>query len=204
MGLHKINICYLTSIIFMIPLIVIPSIILSINIKTSNLETIIKSSGEYSSECYNLTYSFIYNQNADERYLSLDSYLTSFISVCIVIIVSYSLNIIYTAIFSTLLVDDDEEANNIYALLFCDTPIRIIFFIPSIVGVILLRIRNYTDNCEAFMNYYELCSLSYGDDFKDNFSGIMKINAYTLCVVILFVWEIIYHLIIFLFIYYKL
>ena len=189
----------------MIPLIVIPSIILSINIKTSNLETIIKYSEEYSSECYNLTFNFIYNQNADERYLSLDSYLTSFISVCIVIIVSYSLNIIYTAIFSTLLVDDvdDEEASNLYALLFCDTPIRIIFFIPSIVGVILLRIRNYTDNCEAFMNYYELCSLNYGDDFKDNFNGIMKIKAYTLCVVILFVWEIIYHLIIFLFIYFK-
>ena len=90
MELHKYNICYLTSIIFMIPLIVIPSIILSINIKTSYLETIIKSSGEYSSECYNLTYSFIYNQNTDERYLSLDSFLTSFISVCIVIIVSYS------------------------------------------------------------------------------------------------------------------
>ena len=87
--------------------------------------------------------------------------------------------------------------------MFCDIPIRIIFFIPSIVGGILLRIRNYTDNCEAFMNYYELCSLSYGDDFKDNFRGIMKINAYTLCVVILFVWEIIYHLIIFLFNYFK-
>ena len=187
----------------MIPLIVIPSIILSINIKTSNLETIIKSSEEYSSECYNLTFNFIYNQNADERYLSLDSYLTSFISVCIVIIVSYSLNIIFTTIFSTLLEEDHEDCANEQALFFFDTPIRIIFFIPSIVCVILLRIRSYTDNCEAFMNYYELCSLNYGDDFKDNFSGIMKIEIFTLCVIILFVWEIIYHLIIFLFIYFK-
>ena len=199
MVLHKYNICYLTSIIFMIPLIVIPSLILMINIKTSNLENIIKSSEEHSSKCYNLTYSFIYNQNTDERYLSLDSYLISFISVCIVIIASYSLNIIYTAIFSTFLTDE-EDFGNTMSLSFYDTPIRIIFFIPSIVGVILLRIRSYTDNCEVFMNYYELCSLNYGDNFKDNFSGIMKIKTFTLCVVILFVWEIIYHLIIFLFI----
>ena len=53
------------------------------------------------------------------------------------------------------------------------------------------------------MNYYELCSLNYGGNFKDNFSGIMKIKTFTLCVVILFVWEIIYHLIIDLFVYYK-
>ena len=47
MELHKYNICYLTSIIFMIPLIVIPSLILMINIKTSNLENIIKYSEEH-------------------------------------------------------------------------------------------------------------------------------------------------------------
>ena len=70
MVLHKYNICYLTSIIFMIPLIVIPSLILMINIKTSNLETIIKSSGEYSSECYNLTYSlFIIKMQMKDIYL---------------------------------------------------------------------------------------------------------------------------------------
>ena len=202
MEFHKYNICYLTSIIFMIPLIVLPSIILSINIKTSNLETIIKSSEEYSSECYNLTYSFLNNQKTDERYLSLDSYLTSFISVCIVIIVSYSINIIYTAFFSKIFIEDNEDGYNAYILFYGDTPVRIIFFIPSIVCVILLRIRSYTDNCEAFIKYYELCSINYGDEFKDNFSGIMKIKTYTLCVVILFVLEIIYHLIIGLYIYF--
>ena len=87
----------------MIPPIVLSSIILSVNIKISNLENIINSSYEFSSECYNLTYSFIYQQNKDERYLSLDSYLTSFISVCLVIIVFYTLKIIYTPFFTMML-----------------------------------------------------------------------------------------------------
>ena len=116
---------------------------------------------------------------------------------------SYSINIIYTAFFSKIFIEDNEDGYNAYILFYVDTLVRIIFFIPSIVCVILLRIRSYTDNCEAFINYYELCSINYGDEFKDNFSGIMKIKTYTLCVVILFVWEIIYHLIIFLFIYFK-
>ena len=203
MEFHKYNISYLTTIIFMIPLIVLPSLILSINIKTSNLETIIKSSEEYSSECYNLTYSFLNNQKTDERYLSLDSYLTSFISVCIVIIVSYSINIIYTAFFSRIFIEDNEDGYNAYILFYVDTLVRIIFFIPSIVCVILLRIRSYTDNCEVFINYYEFCSTNYGENFKDSFSDIMKVKTYTLSVVILFVWEIIYHLIIDLLVYYK-
>ena len=65
----------------------------------------------------------------------------------------------------------------------------------------ILRKRSYTDNCETFMKYYELCSSKYGDGFKANFSNIMNITTFTLCVVILFVWKIIYHLIISLFIF---
>ena len=96
MKLHENNIRYLSTIIFMIPPIILSFIILSINIKTSNLESIIKSSDDFSGECFNQTYGFIYHQNTDERYLSLDSYLTSFISVCVTIIVFYSLKIIFS------------------------------------------------------------------------------------------------------------
>ena len=110
--MHKNNICYLTTIIFMIPLIVLSSIILSVNIKTSNLETIIYSSDEISSECYNLTYSFIFKQSSDERYLSLYSYLSSFISVCVVIIVTFILKIIFSAIFAMLIEEEMVDGAN--------------------------------------------------------------------------------------------
>ena len=191
--MHKNNICYLTTIIFMIPLIVLSSIILSVNIKTSNLETIIYSSDEISSECYNLTYSFIFKQSSDERYLSLDSYLSSFISVCIVIIVTFIIKIIFSAILLCWL-----KKKWLMELIVCIYSIPILLqeflsFIPGLVCVILLRIRSYTDNCEAFMNYYDLCSAYYGENFKNNFSSIINVKTYTLCVVIFFVWEIIYH-----------
>ena len=65
----------------------------------------------------------------------------------------------------------------------------IITFIPIIVCVILLRIRGYTTKCEVFMNFYEQCSKYYGESFIDNFKDIMRINTLTLCVVILFIWE---------------
>ena len=191
--MHKNNICYLTTIIFMLPLIVLSSIILSVNIKTSNLETIIYSSDEISSECYNLTYSFIFKQSSDERYLSLDSYLSSFISVCIVIIVTFILKIIFSAIFAMLIEEEMVDGANCMYLFYIDSPARILSFIPGLVCVILLRIRSYTDNCEAFMNYYDLCSAYYGENFKNNFSSIINVKTYTLCVVIFFVWEIIYH-----------
>ena len=71
MGLNWNGKVYLTTIIFMIPLIILSVIILSINIKTSNLESIISSPDQISSECYNLTYSFINEQKSDEKYLSL-------------------------------------------------------------------------------------------------------------------------------------
>ena len=191
--MEKNKICYLSTIIFMIPLIVLSSIILSVKIKTSNLETIIYTSDEFSSKCYNLTYSFIYKQNSDERYLSLDSYLSSFISVCIVIIITFTLKIIFSAIFTMFIEEENDDAGNCIYLFHIDSPARILFFIPGLVCVILLRIRSYTDNCEAFMNYYELCSAYYGENFKNNFSAIINVKTYTLCVVIFFVWEIIYH-----------
>ena len=136
MELHGNNIRYLSTIIFMIPPIVLSSIILSINIKTSNLEYIINSSDEFSSECYNLTYSFINQQNIDERYLSLDSYLTSFKSVCIVIIVFYTLKIIYTPFFAMMLEREMTDGANGMYLIYFALPARILFFIPLNVCVI--------------------------------------------------------------------
>ena len=87
--------------------------------------------------------------------------------------------------------ENDDEGNCL--LFYIDSPARILFFIPGLVCVILLRIRSYTDNYEAFMNYYELCSAYYGENFKNNFSAIINVKTYTLCVVIFFVWEIICH-----------
>ena len=52
---------------------------MGIKIETSNLESIINSPEQYSSLCYNLTYSFI--NESDEVYLLLHSYLKSFKSI---------------------------------------------------------------------------------------------------------------------------
>ena len=193
--MNRNNKLYLSIIIFIIPLIVLPIIILTVKIPTSDLKDIISSNNDLS-ECYNLTYSFIYNQKSDENYSSLHSYLKSFISVCIVIIIIYFLKIIYTACFAFTLEGRMVDGANGMYLFYIDFPARIISFIPVIVCVILLRIRSYTKNCEVFMDYYNLCSSYYGDSFKNTFSNIMNIRTYTLCVVILFALEIIYHAII--------
>ena len=52
MKIHKNNITYLTLVLFMLPLIILPSIILilNVNIETSNLENIISSSDNKTSE----------------------------------------------------------------------------------------------------------------------------------------------------------
>ena len=200
MKIHKNNIAYLTLVLFMLPLIILPSIILNVDIETTNLENIISSSDNKTSECYNLTYSFIYQQNSDERYISLKSYLRSFISVCIVIIIAYSLKIMFSINFAFLIERGMRDGANGMYLFFIAGPVRILAFIPSIVCVILLRIRSYTDNCEQFMNYYNLCLPEYGENFKNNFSDIMNIKTYTLCVLIFFVWEIVYNVLIMLFI----
>jgi len=90
MTLNNNNKYYLSIIIFMIPIIVLSIIILSVKIKTSNLESIISSPVQKNASlCYNLTNSFINEQKSDERYLSLHSYLKSFTPVCIVIIIIY-------------------------------------------------------------------------------------------------------------------
>ena len=194
--MNRNNKLYLSIIIFIIPLIVLPIIILTVKIPTSDLKNIISSDNDLS-ECYNLTYSFIYNQKSDENYSSLHSYLKSFISVCIVIIIIYFLKIIYTPCFAFNLAEDMDYGYNLMLLLYGDFPARIISFIPVIVCVILLRIRSYTKNCEVFMDYYNLCSSYYGDSFKNTFSNIMNIRTYTLSVVILSALEFIYHTIIF-------
>ncbi len=193
--MNRNNKLYLSIIIFIIPLIVLPIIILTVKIPTSDLKNIISSDNDLS-ECYNLTYSFIYNQKSDENYSSLHSYLKSFISVCIVIIIIYFLKIIYTACFAFTLEGRMVDGANGMYLFYIDFPARIISFIPVIVCVILLRVRSYTKKCEVFMDYYNLCSSYYGDSFKNTFSNIMNIRTYTLCVVILFALEIIYHAII--------
>ena len=119
------------------------------------------------SDCYDLTYSFVKEQNTDERYISLNTYLKSLTPLCIVIIVFYSIKIIFTLCFSGIIEPDMMDwANGMY-LCYMDVPARIISFIPIIVCVILLRTRGYTTNCEVFMNYYEQCSIYYGDDFID-------------------------------------
>ena len=181
----------------MIPLIVLSSLILSTKIKTENLEKIIDAPHN-PSDCYDLTYSFVKEQNTDERYISLNTYLKSLTPLCIVIIVFYSIKIIFTLCFSGIIEPDMMDGANGMYLCYMDVPARIISFIPIIVCVIvLLRTRGYTTNCEVFMNYYEQCSIYYGDDFIDNFKGIMIINTLTLCAVILFVWEVVYHGIVF-------
>ena len=194
--MNRNNKIYLSIIIFIIPLIVLPIIILTVKIPTSDLKDIISSNNDLS-ECYNLTYSFIYNQKSEENYSSLHSYLKSFISVCIVIIIIYFLKIIYTACFAFTLEGRMVDGANGMYLFFIDFPARIISFIPVIVCVILLRVRSYTKKCEVFMDYYNLCSSYYGDSFKNTFSNIMNIRTYTLSVVILSALEFIYHTIIF-------
>ena len=142
------------------------------------------------------TYYFVKEQNTDERYISLNTYLKSLTPLCIVIIVFYSLKIILSFIFTRLLIQEMVEANTLYICFFY-IPARIITFIPIIVCVILFRIRGYTTKCEVFMNFYEQCSKYYGESFIDNFKDIMRINTLTLCVVILLVLEVVYHGIIF-------
>ena len=200
--MNRNNKIYLSIIIFIIPLIVLPIIILTVKIPTSDLKNIINSNNDLS-ECYNLTYSFIYNQKSDENYSSLHSYLKSFISVCIVIIIIYFLKIIYTACFAFTLEGRMVDGANGMYLFYIDFPARIISFIPVIVCVILLRVRSYTKKCEVFMDYYNLCSSYYGDSFKNTFSNIMNIRTYTLSVVILSALEFIYHAIIFLAIFFQ-
>ena len=100
------------------------------------------------------TYYFVKEQNTDERYISLNTYLKSLTPLCIVIIVFYSLKIILSFIFTRLLIQEMVEANTLYICFFY-IPARIITFIPIIVCVILLRIRGYTTKCEVswiFMN----------------------------------------------------
>ena len=181
------NILLATTVFFMIPLIVLSSLILSTKIKTENLEKIIDTP-QSQSDCYLFTYYFVKEQNTDERYISLNTYLKSLTPLCIVIIVFYSLKIILSFIFTRLLIQEMVEANTLYICFFY-IPARIITFIPIIVCVILLRIRGYTTKCEVFMNFYEQCSKYYGESFIDNFKDIMRINTLTLCVVILFVWK---------------
>ena len=189
------NILLANTVFFMIPLIVLSSLILSTKIKTENLEKIIDTP-QSQSDCYLFTYYFVKEQNTDERYISLNTYLKSLTPLWIVIIVFYSLKIILSFIFTRLLIQEMVEANTLYICFFY-IPARIITFIPIIVCVILLRIRGYTTKCEVFMNFYEQCSKYYGESFIDNFKDIMRINTLTLCVVILFLWEVVYHGIIF-------
>ena len=196
MELHRNNKLYLSIIIFMIPPIVLSAIILSARIKASNLENIISSPEPILSECYNLTYSFINEQNSDKNYISLHSYLKSFLPLCIVIIIAYVIKIFFSIYFASILEEEMVDGANGMYLIYIDAPARILSFIPLIVCVIILIVRSFTINSEVFMNYYNLCSDYYGDSFRNSFSSIMNIRIYTLLVVILFVWETIYHAII--------
>ena len=101
----------------MIPLIVLSSLILSTKIKTENLEKIIDTP-QSQSDCYLFTYYFVKEQNTDERYISLNTYLKSLTPLCIVIIVFYSLKIILSFIFTRLLIQEMVEANTLYICFF--------------------------------------------------------------------------------------
>ena len=195
MGCHRNNTCYATTLIFMVPLIVLSSFILVINIRTENLEKIIDTPQEQT-ECYLLTYSFVKEQSTDERYLSLNSYLKSLKPFSIAIIVCYSVKIIYSSIFTSLFTKNTKYGANGMLIVYFVVPARIISFIPIIVCVILLGVFVYNKKSEIFMKYYEECSKYYGESFINNFSNIIKINIYTLCIIVLFAWEIIYHAII--------
>ena len=70
------NILLAITVFLMIPLIVLSSLILSTKIKTENLEKIIDTP-QSQSDCYLFTYYFVKEQNTDERYISLNTYLKS-------------------------------------------------------------------------------------------------------------------------------
>ena len=76
MGCNKNSIIFITTVIFMIPLIVLSSLILRTKIETENLEKIIDTP-QSQSDCYLFTYYFVKEQNTDERYISLNTYLKS-------------------------------------------------------------------------------------------------------------------------------
>ena len=196
MELDRNSKAYLSIILFIIPIIVLSAVILSVKIETSNLKNIISSHDKFSSECYNLTYSFINEKNSDKNYISLHSYLKSFQGPCTVIIIIFSIKIFYTIFFTSILENMIWGYKDI-CLIYVDVPGRIISFIPVIICIILLGIRIDRDNCEVFMNYYNLCSAYYGDNFKKNFANIMNIIIYAICIAIIFVLEIIYHAFIF-------
>ena len=134
MALNRNNICYLTIILFIIPPIVLSAIILSVKIKASNLECIISSPEQISSECYNLTYSFINEQKSDENFLPLNSYLKSFTPLCIVIIIAYTIKIFYSTYFSMILEGGRKDGADGMYLIIIDTPARILSCIPLIVA----------------------------------------------------------------------
>ena len=196
MEINRNNILYVIIIIFIIPSIVLTSIILSSKIEVSNLESNIISHEQNKTECYNLTYNFINNKQSNKIYLSLDSYLESFLVPCIVIIVAYSAKIIFTAFFG-LILECSKDGIHPFCLCIFELPARLIFFVPLIVFIVILRIRSNIEFCQDFIDYYNFCSDELGDNFKYSFSNIMNISTYTLWIIILFVLEIIYHGIIF-------
>ena len=165
MGCNKNSIIFITTVIFMIPLIVLSSLILRTKIETENLEKIIDTP-QSQSDCYELTYSFVKEHNTDERYISLNTYLKSLTPVCIVIIVFYSIKMILSIGFSCFLESEMTDGANAMYLCYFDVPARILSFIPIIVCVILLRVRGYTTKCEVFMNFYEQCSTNHISKIK--------------------------------------
>ena len=121
MGCNKNNAFFVTTVIFMIPLIVLSSLILSTKIKTENLEKIIDAPHN-PSDCYDLTYSFVKEQNTDERYISLNTYLKSLTPLCIVIIVFYSIKIIFTLCFSGIIEPDMMDGVKWYVFMLYGCP----------------------------------------------------------------------------------
>ena len=196
MGCNKNNAFFVTTVIFMIPLIVLSSLILSTKIKTENLEKI-KDAPHNPSHCYNLTYSF--EKRAKYRWK--------------IYIIKYIFKIINTSLYSYYSILFYK--NNFYTLFFWNYWTRYDWwskwYVFMLYGCPSKNYIFYSNNslCNIIKNqriYNKLRSVHellwtmfhiLWDNFIDNFKGIMIINTLTLCAVILFVWEVVYHGIVF-------
>ena len=187
------NCLYFGTILFMIPLIIFSFRILFTKTDISNLKNILAYFGDDSSKCYKLTYSFIYESKLDKNYLSLESYLGSLNTPCIVLIITYFIRIMFSACFgNTFASTGIDGGNGMFIVYFC-LPFSLIALIPISICISYFNLENY----ELFMNYYKLCSNYYGDEFKNSLNNIMNIQKLTKNIKYSVYFEMAYHFLVF-------
>ena len=150
-GLNINNYLYLGTILFMIPLIIFPFIILSKKIDTSNLQNILALNKNVSSECYKFTYSFIYESKSDKNYLSLESYLDSLTISCIVLIIIYFIRIIFSFCLGNSFASTPIDGGNGMFIAYICLPFSLIALIPISICISKLNKRSLHENCELFI-----------------------------------------------------